>query len=304
MQNWNDIYYTAQDGLRLHARFYPGPLTTRRAALCLPSFTGNSREFHALASALSSPENPTARSVLTVDYRGRGHSDFDRNWRNYTLQNELYDALDLLTIAGFSEVAVVGTSRGGLIAMLMACLRPAALGAVVLNDIGPIIEREGLIRHIAYVGRIPVPPTWEDATALVRNINRKFFPAIPDEQWPAIARQWFNDDHNRPSKAYDPHIARMLAVLDTPNVDLWPQFNAFSGRPAMAIRGSLSDILSEKTFNEMRARMPSLVTHTVRDQGHAPLLRDRSTILAINDFLASADNRQDHDADDDRYAAA
>lgn len=288
-RNWEDIFYTSQDGLRLYGRYYPAPRTSRRPLLCLPGLTGNSRDFHVLASFLSDPRNPEARDVLTVDYRGRGRSQWDPAWRNYDLQIEMQDAIDLLTIAGFHDVAVIGTSRGGLIAMMMACLRPTAIGAAVLNDIGPVLEREGLVRLLAYVGRVPLPATWEEATALVRGLNARSFPAVPEAQWADIARQWFNDDHGRPMPGYDRRLARSISLIDGPMPELWPQFQALTPVPVMVIRGELSDLLSEVTLSEMRLRHPRLTPLTVSGQGHAPLLRDRSTLIAISDFLGHAD---------------
>jgi pimeloyl-ACP methyl ester carboxylesterase len=288
-QDWQDIFFTSQDGLRLYARHYVAPPSLRRPVLCLAGLTRNSRDFHVLASFLSDPRNPLSRDVYTLDYRGRGRSEWDKSWRNYALQVEMTDAIDLMTICGLSEVAVIGTSRGGLLAMVMACLRPTAIGAVVLNDIGPVIEREGLVRILAYVGRIPLPPTWDDATALVRDISIRSFPAVPEHQWPEIARQWFNDEHGRPTPAYDPELAKAMSVLDGPLPALWPQFEAMARLPVMAIRGELSDILAEQTLTEMRLRHPALVPVTVREQGHAPLLHDQTTLHAINDFLGAAD---------------
>ncbi len=293
IQNWHDIFFTSQDGLRLYARHYRAPASRRRPALCLAGLTRNSRDFHMLASYLSDPHNPQARDVLCVDYRGRGRSAFDPNWRNYSLQVEMLDALDLLTITGVHEVAVIGSSRGGLIAMIMACLRPTVIGAVVLNDIGPVIEREGLLRIVAYVGRIPLPSTWDEATTLVRDLNARAFPAIPEPHWAEIARQVFNDDHGRPMPGYDPQLAKATSVFEGPLPALWPQFDALGRIPTMAIRGELSDLLSEQTLSDMRLRNPDLVTFTVKGQGHAPLLRDRASLIAITDFLARADRGVD-----------
>jgi len=288
-QNWHDIYYTSHDGLRLYARYYPAPYSRRRPVLCLPGLTRNGRDFHVLASYLSDPRNPRARDVIAVDYRGRGRSQWDPRWRNYSLANEMQDALDLLTIGGLSDVAVVGTSRGGLIAMMMACIRPAAIGTVVLNDIGPVVEREGLVRMIAYVGRVPLPATWDEASELVRGINIKAFPAIPESDWPEIARQWFNDDHGHPTAGYDPMLSRSISLIDGPAPELWPQLQALARVPTMVIRGELSDLLSTATLNEMQRRHPAIETVTVRGQGHAPMLRDRSTVVAIDDFIARHD---------------
>ena len=287
--NWHDVFFTSQDGLRLYARYYPAPSSRRRPVLCLPGLTRNSRDFHALASYLSDPANPQARDVLALDCRGRGRSQWDDNWRNYTLDTEMQDALDLLTIAGMRDVAVVASSWAGLTAMMMACLRPAAIGAVVLNDIGPVIEREGLVRILAFVGRVPLPATWDEATALVRDISVRAFPSIPEPHWAEIARQWFNEDHGRPTPGYDPQLSKSISLIDGPFPPLWPQFEALARMPAMAIRGELSDVLSQETFEEMRLRHPSLTAHTVRGQGHAPLLRDRATLMAIADFLRRAD---------------
>lgn len=300
VQNWHDIFFTSQDGLRLYARHYPAPEPHRRPVLCLAGLTRNSRDFHYLASFLSDPNNPDARDVYALDCRGRGRSDHDPNWRNYALQVELSDALDLLVLKGLHAVAVVGTSRGGLLAMIMACLRPTMLGAVVLNDIGPVLAREGLVRILAQLGRIPLPATWEAATELVRGMHAGAFPAIPDEHWAQIARQWFNDGRDGPMPGYDPNLAKAMSVFDGPLPTLWPQFEALSRIPAMALRGELSDILSEETLSDMRLRHPRLVTQTVKEQGHAPLLRDRPTLFAINDFLVSCDpasNRLAHDRD-------
>lgn len=291
MQNWQDVFFTSRDGLRLAARYYPAHGSGRRPALCLAGLTRNSRDFHALASFLADPQNPEARPVLALDARGRGRSEWDANWRNYDLGVELGDALDLLTIAGMSDVAVIGTSRGGLLAMMMACLRPTAMGAVVLNDIGPVIEREGLVHIAAYAGRMPLPMNWDEAAGLVRDLNARKFPGVPQEHWPEIARQWFNDEQGMPMPGYDPAIAKAVSVIEGPLPTLWPQFQALSRIPAMALRGELSDLLSEATLAEMRLKHPALTAVTVRGQGHAPLLRDRATIVAIGEFLARADKR-------------
>jgi pimeloyl-ACP methyl ester carboxylesterase len=302
-QNWQDIYFTSQDGLRLHARYYPAPYSRRRPVLCLPGLTRNSRDFHVLAGFLSDPRNPRARDVVAVDYRGRGRSQWDKQWRNYTLAMEMQDVLDLLTIGGLSDVAVVGTSRGGLIAMMIACLRPTAIGTVVLNDIGPVIERDGLVRMIAYVGRVPLPATWEEAGELSRGINARSFPGVPDADWPDIARQWFNDDHGRPTAAYDPMLSRALSLIDGPVGELWPQFRALSRVPVMGIRGESSDLLAPATFDEMKRRNPAMQSLVVRGQGHAPLLRDRATLVAIDDFIARHDRVASPDATQDRLSA-
>ena len=287
MQVWNDIFFSARDGLRLYARHYPAAGASRRPVLCLPGLTRNSRDFENLAMALSQGDD--GRDVYALDCRGRGRSEHDRDWNNYSLLVEVNDVLDFMTLKGLHDAAIVGTSRGGLLAMIAAVLRPGAVGAVVLNDIGPVIEREGLARIMAYAGRMPLPKDWKEATKLVREMNVRHFPAVSDEQWAAYARAWFNEANGLPAPGYDPNISKPFSVTDGPAPALWPQFGALMRVPVLAIRGEHSDILSVKTLEEMRARHPRLTAITVPGQGHAPLLMDVPTNTAIAEFLVRAD---------------
>lgn len=302
-QNWHDIFFTSHDGLRLYARYYPAPSSGRRPLLCLPGLTRNSRDFHTLASFLCDPGNPHARDVLAIDWRGHGRSEWDPNPRNYALEMQMQDAVDLLTIAGARGVTMIGSCWGGLVAMMIACLRPGTISAVVLNDIGPVIEREGLVRMAALIGQVPLPATWDEAAQLVRDINARSFPSVPDLHWPEIARQLFNEDHGRPMPGYDPKLDGALSLIDGPMPSLWPQFDALARMPTMVIRGEHSDFLSQATFGDMQSRNPRLVSHTVRGQGHTPFLRDRSTIVAIAEFVRRAESGEGQDAGQSRLIA-
>ena len=252
--------------------------------LCLAGLTRNWRDFHSLALALMHE-----RDVYTLDSRGRGLSEHDPDWKNYTLLVELNDVLDFMTMKGLHNAAIVGTSRGGLLAMLMAVLRPGAMGAVVLNDIGPVLEREGLARIVAYVGRVPLPANWAEAARIAREMNQRQFPAVADEQWEEFAHAWFNEDNGLPARGYDPAIAKAISLVDAPMPELWPQFGALAPVPVLVMRGENSDLLSAQTVEEMRARHPRLSAITVPGQGHAPLLKDAPTVGAIADFLAQTD---------------
>src|SRR5215510_665467 len=287
-QDHNDIYFTSRDGLRLYARHYPVPGAQRRPLLCLAGLTRNSRDFHDLAWALATPDSD-GRNVYALDYRGRGRSQHDPNWRNYSILIELNDVLDFMIVKGLQHAAVVGTSRGGILAMLMGVIRPASVGAVILNDIGPVIESEGLTRIAAYVGRVPLPADWAEATRLVRDINQRQFPAVPEAQWAELAHQYFNDDNGLPATAYDPALAKSLAQIGGAMPELWPQFAALTPVPVLALRGEHSDILSPATLEEMRRRHPRLETVTISGQGHAPLLKDARSLRTIADFLERTD---------------
>jgi pimeloyl-ACP methyl ester carboxylesterase len=289
--SFSDITFTVRDGLRLHVRYYPangqfGHL--RRPVICLPGLTRNGRDFHDLANALSS-RSGEERDVYAFDYRGRGLSEFDPEWRNYNVPAEALDVIDFVTMRNLAGAAIIGTSRGGLIAMVMAALQPSVMGPVVLNDIGPVIERDGLARISAYVGRIPVPGTWPEAARLVRDMNKRAFPSAPDSVWEKFARQWFNEKSGRPAPGFDAKIGNTLSVLDGPMPALWSQFACLKRHPLLVLRGEHSDILSAATVDEMRRRTPVFADHVVKGEGHAPLLMDPTSIDIIAGFLASSD---------------
>ncbi len=284
---WEDIFFTVRDGLRLYGRHYPAPNSRLRPAVCLPGLTRNSRDFHDLAVALSTGAN--ARPVYTLDLRGRGRSQFDRDWRNYAIPIEMLDVQDFLMMLGLDRPAIVGTSRGGLVTMVLAAAEPNAIGPVVLNDIGPVIEREGLTRIKAYVGKVPLPAKWEDATRLLADMNRRAFPNVTDEEWAEVARQWFNEGNGRPAPGYDAQLDRSFALADGPVPELWPQFEALSHVPVLVLRGENSDLLSDATVQRMRTRHPNCASFLVDAQGHAPLLKDAASIARVAEFLVETD---------------
>lgn len=288
-QKWADIFYTSRDGLRLHVRHYPAPGSRRRPVVGLPGLTRNARDFHDLANVLSDPRGHR-RDVYAIDYRGRGQSENAEDWQSYTVLTELTDVLDFMTLSGLHDVAVIGTSRGGLIAMAMAVARPSALGAVILNDVGPVLEPDGLARILAYVGRIPLPGSWSDAATLIRSLNEKAFPAETDATWVSVARQWFNEEGGRPAPSHDPNLSKATAITGGPVPPMWQQFVALTRVPMLALRGANSDILSAATFAEMQRRHPRFQGVTIPDQGHAPLLKDADSIGAIYQFLLDTDD--------------
>ena len=286
---WTDIDFSAQDGLKLYARHYPAAAGSgnRRAVLCLPGLTRNSRDFHDIAAVLSS--GPEARDVYTLDSRGRGRSANDPTWQNYSVPIETRDALDFLVSRDLRGVAVIGTSRGGVLAMMMAAARPSSIGAAILNDVGPVIERNGLARIMAYVGRIPVPSDWAEAAAMTHDMTREQFPRLTKADAEALARQWFNDVNGKPVPAYDAAIAKSLVLPSGPMPALWKQFGALDHVPVLVLRGGTSDLLTAASVAEMATRHPNLTHHTVPDEGHAPLLRDTPTQSVIQAFLKRTD---------------
>lgn len=279
-------FIKVRDGLKLHVGHWPAPQASARPILCLPGLTRNGRDFTEIAAALSSGTEP--REVFTLDARGRGLSDHDPDWRNYSIPTETQDVIDVMIALDLHDAAILATSRGGLVAMVLAAIQPGLVGSVVLNDIGPVIEREGLLRIAGYVGRTPLPNSWDDATRMVADVSRNAFPAVADATWSRVARAWFNDKNGRPAPGYDANLGRSFSATDAAPPALWPQFDALKHARVLVIRGETSDLLSAETVRQMQARHPHCVSHVVKGEGHAPLLMDQPTIKVIQGFFAQA----------------
>ncbi len=285
-------FIRARDGLKLHVRDYaPVKAADTLPVVCLHGLSRSSADFHTLALALARDEK-APRRVVSLDYRGRGLSDRDPTWANYDIKVELDDLLQVLPAVGIGEAVFVGTSRGGLITMAMAPVRPAAIRGVVLNDIGPVIDAQGMIRIRSYVGKMPTPRNWDEAAEVLRTVMGGQFPAFDDAAWRGYAeRTWTQDKDGRFRPLADPALARTLEQLDleAPMPVLWPLFEALRHAPVLAIRGERSDLLSDKTLNDMARRHPACETHVVRNEGHAPPLESRDIITRIAHLCRRAD---------------
>jgi pimeloyl-ACP methyl ester carboxylesterase len=287
MAEYAELFVSAPDGLRLFARDY-GPRTgAALAVVCLPGLARNSGDFHDLALALSQ-DGKRPRRVLAFDYRGRGRSAYDRDWRNYDLTVELADVLGVLAAAGIEEAVFVGTSRGGLIAMALAAARPAAVRGAVLNDIGPVIEGKGLVRIRGYVGKLPLPGDYDQGVEILKRLMSTQFTALAEDQWQAWARATWREEGGRLALAYDPALARTLQGIDleAPLPPLWFLFEGLKRVPVLALRGENSDLLSAETLAAMAKAHPRLEAMEVPNQGHAPLLQGRELIQPIKRFVA------------------
>jgi pimeloyl-ACP methyl ester carboxylesterase len=225
---------------------------------------------------------------VALDYRGRGLSDREPAG-DYDLMVENADVLAVATALELHEAVLVGTSRGGLHAMIIGATRPTLLRGVVLNDVGPRIETAGLVRIRGYVGKLPTPRDMEDAVDLLRTIGRAQFTDLSEDDWRTYAELTFEAREGAIVPRYDPRLSKGLAALDLdrPLPQLWPQFDALKHAPLLAIRGANSDLLSPQTLAEMVARHPRAQAMTVDGQGHAPLLLDDATLERIARFCAA-----------------
>lgn len=289
------IFISAPDGLRLHARCYGRSDADRLPAVCLPGLARTEADFETLATALAGDAD-RPRRVIAIDYRGRGRSEYDRDPANYNLQTELADLLAVLAALEAMPAIIVGTSRGGILAMLLAAVRPTALAGVVLNDIGPVIEPQGLMRIKGYIGKLPQPRSFEEGADILRRLFDAQFPKLTDEDWLTAARRTFKEDKCRLVPTYDVRLARTLVGVDLerPAPPLWDAFDALAHVPLMVVRGRNSDLLSSATVAAMRARRATMEVVEVPDQGHAPLLAEAGVIARVAAFVGTCDAVQRH----------
>ncbi len=292
-EGWTRFDYGAPDGLVLSGRKYGFGHADALPVICLPGLTRNAADFHELALHLSRGA-ARPRPVLALDYRGRGLSARDRDWRHYDVLTEAWDVLAAADAAGIGEAAFVGTSRGGMITMILSAMRPALIACAVLNDIGPQIEPRGLVRIRSYVEKDRDHPGWDEAAAALKAAGQNHFPAWDDGTWMRQARRMYIENGRRIVRRYDPALVKTLAAIDFdhPLPAMWPQFAGLARVPVLAIRAANSDILSQETLERMQQMHPRLESITVQGQGHAPDLGTGNLPSKIAAFVAAAEAKQ------------
>lgn len=250
--------------------------------LCLAGLTRNGSDFDELAAARGHRVR-----LVRLTARGRGESDRDPNFLNYSVPVEARDALELLDHLDIARAVVVGTSRGGLIAMVMAAAAKERLAGVLLNDIGPEVAPAGLARIMSYLGLPPRARSHAEAAEALKASMGADFPGLGDEKWRACARRWFDEGPGGLALNYDPRLRDAVeAVSAQPAADMWPLFDALGGVPLAAVRGANSDILTEATLAAMRLRRPDLAAAVVPDRGHVPFLDEPEALAAFDALLA------------------
>lgn len=266
--------FTTSDGLSL---FYEDE-GAGLPVLCLAGLTRTTADFDYVT-----PHLPDQR-LIKLDYRGRGRSAFDPEWKNYTLPVECRDVLELLDHLSLDRVAILGTSRGGLNAMGLAAAAKDRLIGVALNDVGPVISPAGLALIKDYIGRPPTAKTYEDAAmAMARAFPE--FRNLPQGRWLEEARKHYTQTGTGLAITYDPHLRDATLAMADADIDLWPYFDALDGLPLALIWGRESNLLSENTVREMHNRRPDMILGEVPDRGHIPFLDEPEAIAALHKWI-------------------
>jgi len=288
--NFAERRWTSPDGLSLFARDYaPGSGAAKPPVIAIHGLTRNSADFGAVAPLLAQ----SGRRVLAIDVRGRGLSDRAPDPMTYTPDVYARDVLALMDQAGIERAVFLGTSMGGLITMALAAIKPRAIAAAILNDVGPEVAPEGLARIAAYTGQPVEIGDWSDAAAYVQRTNGVAFPHYGPADWDAFARRVFRQ---RPDGEivldYDPDIAVPIRAAGAKALvpNLWPWFRRLAKkRPTLLIRGETSDLLSPAIADKMRKAAPEMAFAEIPGVGHAPMLEEPEAKAAIFEFLAGLD---------------
>ena len=271
-------FVTADDGLRLAY-----DVTGQGAPLlCLPGLTRNMEDFEPVLDAFAH-----RAQVIRMDFRGRGASDWG-DPATYQVPVEAGDVVALLDHLGLEKVTILGTSRGGLVALVMAAMARDRIAGVIFNDIGPEVMAEGLAYIMDYLGHPPKARTLEEAAAAFPRHYAPAFRNVPAATWEAMARRLFRQEEGRLVNRYDPALREAVAPACAPGAvapDLWPLFDALAGAPLGLIRGAGSNILSAETAAEMRRRRPDMAYAELGERGHVPFLDEPEALAVIDTVL-------------------
>lgn len=253
----------------------------RPILLCLAGLTRNSSDFNYVAPHLD------AVRLIRLDYRGRGQSQYASDFMTYSIPIEARDALELLDHLGVAKTAILGTSRGGLIAMGLAAMAKDRLTAVCLNDIGPDIAPNGLDDIMNYLGKPPRYKTFAQAAA-ARPRALPGFANVPADRWLDEVQRLYRQTDTGLELTYDAKLRdAIVAASAQPAVDLWPFFDLLDGLPLALIRGENSNLLTVQTAAEMRRRRPDMLFANVPDRGHVPYLDEPESLTVLHKFIES-----------------
>jgi len=277
-----DIRFDSADGLSLYGRDYPAS-SDATPILCLAGLTRTSRDFEPLAQWLAG-----TRRLITMDYRGRGRSAYATDPSTYRPDIELADALRLLDHLGIGRVNVIGTSRGGIIALLMAAQFPQRLDGALLNDVGPVIEKASRLRIPKYLGKRVRFANWDEAAITLKS-NNPGFESLTKAEWLDFAHRVFIARDGHVTHDYDLSLAETFPTEEQIEKegfpDMWQVFDALRSRPVTVLRAEHSDLLSAQTVSEMKKRHPGLAAYTIKDRGHVPFLDEPDAKAAIEAWL-------------------
>jgi len=280
----NHVQCLGARGLHRMAYWEWGDAVNPRVLVCAHGLARQARDFDTLAQAMSAEYR-----VVCVDVVGRGQSDWLADASGYQIPAYVADMVTLLARLNAQSVHWVGTSMGGLIGLGLASLPQSPIAKLVLNDVGPTIQFEALVRIGTYLGQPLHWNTVDEAADYLHAISASFGPHTR-EQWLALSRPMLKADGHGLKLHYDPSIALPFKSI-TPEIAAageamtWAAFDAVRC-PTLLLRGADSDLLSRDTARAMTTRGPKARLVEFAGVGHAPTLVASDQVAAVRDFLS------------------
>lgn len=250
--------------------------------IALSGLTRNSDDFNFVAPHLANVR------LIRMDYRGRGHSDY-APYQTYTVPQEAHDVLALMDHLGVEKAAILGTSRGGLIAMGLAATVKERLLGVCLNDIGPVIDPKGLEYIMTYLGRSPAHRAFGSAAKMrAAAMEQAGFSNVSMARWEEEIHHLYVETNGNLVNRYDAALRTAIEEAGAqPLPDLWPMFDSFSGLPLALIHGATSDLLTDETVAEMARRRPDMLYAKIEERGHVPFLDEPDAVTTIQQWIGN-----------------
>lgn len=269
----------------LHKMAYTeyGDAANPNVLICVHGLTRVGRDFHRLASALADRYR-----VVCPDVVGRGASDWLRDPAYYALPQYVADMVTLIARLNVDTVHWVGTSMGGLIGISLAGQAGTPITKLVINDVGPRIDPQGVARIAGYVGGAPRFSSFDEAVDYIKRVTATFG-LRTQQEWREITESVVKRDGDGYVLHYDPKIALPFRAM-TPELAaaseaaLWKLYDRIRC-PTLLLRGADSDLLSRETAREMTERGPRARLIEFAGVGHAPMLMHEEQIAAVRDFL-------------------
>ena len=286
-ESYKENYIRVQDDMQLYYREYGDIWSKKTPVLCLPGMTRNSKDFHNVASWMARD-----RWVICPDYRGRGKSDYDPNWKHYNAMTYIYDLMQLIIACNLKDIIVIGTSMGGLLSMGLNLVKPNLIKGLIINDIGPTIASNGLGRIVNYIGVDKPKRSLEEAIDHLRTL----FPnmaLLSRAEWIEFATNTFRKkEDGLYHYDWDVNIAKAIRAETGEMPDLWAMFRALKKIPLLVIHGEVSDILNIDTVKEMHAVHPQMTSITIPNVGHAPTLNEIESRKALDLFFQNIEQNE------------
>jgi pimeloyl-ACP methyl ester carboxylesterase len=253
----------------------------RGTVVCVHGLTRQGRDFDPLAAALAAE----GYRVICPDLVGRGLSDRLSQPEDYDLPQYVLDMTTLIAHVGASEVIWVGCSLGGLIGIILAGMPASPVRRLLVNDIGPHMPAEAVLRICRYVLRGPTRfASEQEVDAYFREILAPFGHLTAAQWWHLAEHSVMPERGGGFRLRYDPMLVRGFKFPWTHTRKLWAFWDQIRC-PTLLVRGADSDLLPRATAAEMAARNAAMRLVEIPDCGHLPPLLDAEQIRLVSDWV-------------------